>query len=163
VILPSQRVALGLAESPLAAARQAIAIHGGVAGLFVGWQANLAKDVPFAVLKLSLFEACVRAYEAVAVAPVGANERTACGVASGALTAVLTNPLDVVNTRLKSAGIAGATLASAARDVVRREGPAALFAGLGPRVVIIGLGSGVFWGVQSHCRRFLGLPERSGH
>jgi hypothetical protein len=28
----------------------------GVNGLFVGWQANLVKDVPFAGIKMSLYE-----------------------------------------------------------------------------------------------------------
>merc|ERR1711904_299731 len=50
-----KHVVLGIAKSPQAAARE-IVQQRGVNGLFVGWQANVAKDVPFAVVKMALFE-----------------------------------------------------------------------------------------------------------
>jgi len=203
LLLVLQRIVLGHASGPLDAARQAVALHGGLGGLMTGWQANLLKDVPFAVIKLGLFEGCVALYEHFATArsghgggsksksvasssssqlfhhqhhqqtqaqcqarvEAGPGARTACGVISGAATAVLTHPLDVINTRIKggAAGYYGrggglGVLLRAASDVVAREGPRALFLpGLAPRALYLGAGSGVFWGAYSHTRAVLGL------
>jgi hypothetical protein len=174
-----QRIVLGLADGPGAAVQQAMAAHGGsLRGLMVGWQANLARDVPFAVFKLSLYEACVRAYESTqGHQPASAHASTACGVASGCVTAVLTNPLDVLNTRIKGgfahlesaggahpsgSGVSGSgsslSMATVARRVVATEGVSTLLlSGLAPRMAILGLGSGVFWGAYAHTRSALGL------
>jgi hypothetical protein len=163
-----KRLNIGLASTPREAISQAISIHRGVGGLMVGWQANLGKDLPFAVFKLTLFEAFVRQIEGVGSWRVGAMpgdpaspyERTACGLVSGAVTALVTNPLDVVNTRLKASSQAGLGMVDTGAAVLRCEGlPVLLFAGLGPRMAIIGLGSGVFWGVHGHCRQALGLSD----
>mmetsp|Transcript_48848 Transcript_48848/g.98296 ORF Transcript_48848/g.98296 Transcript_48848/m.98296 type:complete len:293 (+) Transcript_48848:59-937(+) len=163
-----KRLNLGLAQTPIEAVTQAISIHRGLGGLMVGWQANMGKDIPFAVFKLTLFEAFVRQLESMDSwrigssrgEPAGPYERTACGLLSGAATAVITNPLDVVNTRMKASSQTGVVMAEMAATVVRREGLSALFfAGLGPRMAIIGLGSGVFWGAHGHCRRALGLDD----
>jgi solute carrier family 25 S-adenosylmethionine transporter 26 len=152
-----------LAESPEAAARQLISIHGGVRGLFVGWHANLMKDLPFVAVKLSIYESCVRAFETLAARQAGAGERTGCGVVSGALTAVLTTPLDVLNTRLKSSSDGSRSLAAIAAALIRNEGPGALLSGLAPRMAIVAGGSGVFWGTHSYLRDQLGLKsERCG-
>lgn len=178
-----QRIVLGLADSPMAAIKQVRAAHGGsLRGLMLGWQANLARDVPFAVFKLSLYEACVCSYATVQGMltgrqpdrhePLSPHASTACGVASGALTAVLTNPLDVLNTRIKSgmthveppklaSGSVAATdisMSAVARRVLATEGASTLFlSGLAPRMVTLGMGSGIFWGVYAHTRSALGL------
>lgn len=81
-----KRLVLGLAETPMGAARQVIAERGGVRGLFIGWEANLLKDVPFAAFKLSLYEGLMRFYLYMAPRPnstVQAWESSAIGVASG--------------------------------------------------------------------------------
>ena len=71
------------------------------------------------------------------------------GLASGSITAVLTCPLDVVNTRLKAmqTSKANASLGGAFSEIVAKEGTGALFRGLVPRVIILGLGSSIFWPV----------------
>ena len=124
------------------------------------------QDVPFAVFKLSLYESCVRAYEDASGEEASVHEKTLCGIVSGATTAMVTNPLDVLNTRLKAAPILGVTPSAAPttmggmlKHVVATEGAGALFAGLVPRAAIFGLGSGVFWGCYSHTRRILGLEN----
>mmetsp|Transcript_37693 Transcript_37693/g.87010 ORF Transcript_37693/g.87010 Transcript_37693/m.87010 type:complete len:346 (+) Transcript_37693:160-1197(+) len=170
-----KRLVLGLAETPMGAARQVIAERGGVRGLFIGWEANLLKDVPFAAFKLSLYEGLMRFYLYMTPRPnstVQAWESSAIGVASGMVTAVVTNPLDVINTRVKAAqapaaattgsGEAGAgaamaarsevRIASIARNLVKNEGYGALLSGLGPRLLILGFGSGLFWGAYGFAK-----------
>lgn len=116
---------------------------------FLGWQANLSKDVPFAVIKLSLYEGCVRVYERT-FGPAHTTGHSVCGVASGVITAVITQPLDVVNTVMKSSVTSNDTsMSRVLMELLRRDGPLALLRGLAPRAVILGAGSGVFWGSYS--------------
>jgi solute carrier family 25 S-adenosylmethionine transporter 26 len=72
-------------------------------------------------------------------------EAAAMGLVSGALTAVITQPIDCVNTRIKSGELASFNIARAHAEIVRRDGVQALFRGLTPRMVILGVGSTVFW------------------
>lgn len=85
---------------------------------------------------------------------------------------MITNPLDVINTRVKAAQApatastgageaeAGATVAarsevrisSIARNLVKNEGYGALLSGLGPRLLILGFGSGLFWGAYGFAK-----------
>ena len=160
-----KRIVLGHAPDPATALRQVAFGSNGrlrLRGLFAGWQANMGKDIPFAVAKLTIFEALVRHYERWALPPTTAanwKERMGLGVVSGMATAVLTNPLDVVNTRIKGAAVIEAqrSLWSVGQEIVRREGARKLFAGLQFRGVILGFGSGVFWGAHAVCREVLGL------
>lgn len=46
-------------------------------------------------------------------------------------------------------------IADAFGRVYREEGPATLFSGVGPRVMWIGIGGFVFFGVYEDCRRLL--------
>jgi hypothetical protein len=46
-----------------AAAARGVVRRQGPAGLFRGWQANLARDVPFAVMKMSLYEGLAAVYK----------------------------------------------------------------------------------------------------
>jgi solute carrier family 25 S-adenosylmethionine transporter 26 len=159
-----KRVVLGVDRSPSAALRAVMksssAADGGtgVRGLFVGWQANMAKDVPFAAMKMTLYEGLLRlaAYMAPgnrSVDDLREVERAGVGFCSGAVTAVLTNPLDVVNTRMKVGMIpASQGIVAGANAVFRAEGPAALFAGLAPRVLIIGFGSSLFFFLLEHAK-----------
>jgi hypothetical protein len=165
-----KRIVLGHASDPHAALRQVLYPSPAGAmqlrGLFTGWQANMAKDVPFAVAKLTIFEAMIRQYERWALsgsAVANWKERMGLGVASGMATAVLTNPLDVVNTRIKGAAVMDAerSLWSVGHEIAVREGAHTLFAGLQFRTVILGFGSGVFWGAHAACREMLGLSELS--
>lgn len=78
------------------------------------------------------------------------------GFASGCLSAVLTNPLDVINTRMKAAAnVAGKSpgILQSAQQIARAEGlPTLVFSGLPPRVLIFGLGSSIFWSVHGTVR-----------
>jgi hypothetical protein len=123
--------------SQMSAFRQ-VAHEGGIGGFFLGWRANLTKDVAFAAIKMSLYEGVARAYVQLArpaststssrqtassslISDTGARssdagsshgssssdglsprESALVGLASGALTALATCPIDNVNTRIKS-------------------------------------------------------------
>jgi len=79
------------------------------------------------------------------------SQGAACGSLAGAVAAAVTTPLDVVKTRLMlnaknaSGQLYSGTL-STLQTIVREEGYAALFHGVGPRVGWITLGGYVFFG-----------------
>jgi hypothetical protein len=132
----------------------------GPAALMRGWQVNLLKDLPFCAIKMGLFEGCKTLY-VKAIRPsmataqegrklikhseqVSAAESAAIGCASGALTAFVTCPLDVANTVVKSS-LEGRSVADTVKFIVRERGVRGLFVGLAPRMLILGMGSTVFW------------------
>ena len=150
-----KQVVTGVHASPLSCVRHIVGKQG-VSGLFLGWQANVLKDVPFAAVKMSLYEGLLWGYMRLSGQPTGTNptplEASGAGLASGIVTAVLTCPLDVVNTRIKAGDVATTSMLEAGRQVVGRDGTRALFVGLGPRMFIIGFGSSLFWSVYANVK-----------
>jgi hypothetical protein len=67
------------------------------------------------------------------------------GLTSGIATAIVTSPQDCVNTRIKSGELESLSVTAAHFEIYRRDGVSALFRGLVPRCVILGLGSTIFW------------------
>lgn len=149
VAIPSdvlkKRLVLGV-DSTINSASRNVFSQSGVRGFFLGWQTNLMKDIPFAALKMSLYEGIAHQY----LKFKGKSESTALesaviGFAAGTITAVLTCPVDCVNTRVKSGELAEFTVYAAHKEIVRRDGVRALFRGLLPRTLILSFGSSVFW------------------
>ena len=83
------------------------------------------------------------------------SESAGVGFLTGICTAVITCPLDCLNTRIKSGELAHLNIARAFRFMVQRDGMRSLTRGLGPRMIIIGFGSAVFWYCQSSCKHVL--------
>eukprot|EP00470_Lotharella_oceanica_P006519 CAMPEP_0170192358 /NCGR_PEP_ID=MMETSP0040_2-20121228/53960_1 /TAXON_ID=641309 /ORGANISM="Lotharella oceanica, Strain CCMP622" /LENGTH=271 /DNA_ID=CAMNT_0010440691 /DNA_START=21 /DNA_END=836 /DNA_ORIENTATION=- len=147
-----KRTQTGIEANGLAAIRS-IATSQGLAGFFVGWRASLIRDVPFTSIKIFTFQQMAMAYtRAVERKNISPSEAAVIGGLSGVTTAVVTNPIDVINTRMKShathppPGILALTA-----TIVRSEGMPALFAGLAPRVVLKAMTGTFFWGAH---RRF---------
>jgi len=93
-----KRLVLGLEDDGRSAIRN-IFQKRGVAGFFVGWRANVLKDVPFAAVKMCLYEGSSALYIALkGGGSINAVENAGLGLFTGAMTGVMTCPLDVVNT-----------------------------------------------------------------
>jgi len=87
-------------------------------------------------------------------------ENATLGSMAGAVAAAITTPLDVVKTRLMTqTNTAAADRYAGVGDALRRvyasEGPAALFSGIGPRMLWIGVGGAIFIGSYEEFRRRL--------
>lgn len=129
--------------------------HHGVRGLFIGWEVNLMKDIPFAGIKMALYDLFCKIYVHYVIPHRDSNpvltpvENAIIGFASGSITGIVTCPLDVVNTRIKSGEFpADNGIIKTHMDIVRLKehgGISALFRGVVPRVITIGVGSTVFW------------------
>jgi solute carrier family 25 S-adenosylmethionine transporter 26 len=140
-----KRLVLGIDPNINTALRNVMK-NGGCRGLFLGWQTNLMKDIPFAGLKISLYENIKSQYLLYSKKDeVTAVESGVVGLVAGTITSILTCPIDCVNTRIKSGELAKYNVVEAHKEIVRRNGVKALFRGLLPRTVILSLGSSVFW------------------
>jgi hypothetical protein len=124
----------------------------GVKGLFAGWHVNLIRDLPFSAIKIGLYEWFVYEWKLVnhyavdePITPAGAS---ACGVSSGVACAVMTCPLDVVNTRIKAGGVEANSILQIGAKIIKTEGVSALFQGVVLRSVALGIGSSIFWPIQ---------------
>jgi hypothetical protein len=153
VIVPSdvikKQLVLGIDSSVQSAVVRITKEHG-YAGLFRGWGANLAMNLPFALIKMGFYEGSVTAYKVVAGKDhLTSMESGGAGFVSGAATGLLTCPIDVVNTQMKSGALSSNGLVAAHFQLVRNKGIGALFQGLLPRVVLLGCGSSVFFGIYN--------------
>ncbi|CAJ1954665.1 unnamed protein product [Cylindrotheca closterium] len=158
-----KRMVLGMDKTFLGAVVNATKEHGAL-GLFVGWNVNLARDIPFAGLKIGLFELFVHRYmiwngldPRDHISPTGA---AICGILSGVCCAFLTSPLDVCNTYIKAGRAGGSTsIPAVSSHIVKTEGITALFRGVALRSFVLGVGSSIFWPIQ---RRVAHSLEPSG-
>mmetsp|Transcript_39688 Transcript_39688/g.55101 ORF Transcript_39688/g.55101 Transcript_39688/m.55101 type:complete len:300 (+) Transcript_39688:46-945(+) len=154
-----KQVVVGNYPSALSAAT-AIWRQRGPYGFLVGWRANLVRDIPFSAVKMTLYESMATLCHSVR--GVSANEHLSpldsslVGFASGGFTAVFSNPLDVLNTRIKaSVGLNSMGIIDTTRHIARKEGISVFFRGIVPRVLIFGFGSSVFWTTHSYAHTML--------
>jgi solute carrier family 25 S-adenosylmethionine transporter 26 len=161
--LLKKRIVLETTERSWLAVSREIINKEGAKGMFLGWQANMLKDLPFAAIKMTLYEGCKSLYltfrakywrqtsgvDSTNDTNLSLPEYGVVGFASGAATAVLTTPLDCVNTRIKSGELREFGVIRGHFEIIKRDGWKALFRGLGPRTIIISLGSSVFWSMQN--------------
>ena len=174
------RIQLGLHHSAAAAVAHARR-HG---GLYAGFRATIVLDSAYAAVQFTTIEQLRRF--ALHRTPSGAGEggpagmergRSATdlststnmmiGFATGIVAAVLTEPLDVIRTRLmtqRGLGVKGSAggvvgqfnyegLVDGLRRAVRTEGPLALWKGLLPRLLTKATGSLIWYAMYMEARR----------
>ena len=188
-----KRLVLGLDPTVTSAIRTVLAAnHGSIyRGLFAGWHVNLIRDIPFAGIKIGLYELLVSYYvqhcssssssSISAAAEVDEERRkeehhhqhptkklsvvgaTLCGLASGVGCAILTAPLDVVNTRIKATTRSSTSIRVVVADIIRNEGITALFRGVLMRSFTLGVGSSIFWPIQRTTANYLQQQPQPQH
>ncbi|MQL97569.1 hypothetical protein Taro_030260 [Colocasia esculenta] len=97
------------------------------------------------------------AREGVACRDLTDPENAVIGAFAGVITGAVTTPLDVIKTRLMIQGSAKQYrgVVDCVQTVVREEGPSALLKGIGPRVLWIGIGGSIFFGVLERTKLLL--------
>jgi len=108
----------------------------GVTGLWTGYGATLARDMPYHLLKWGVYIQA-QAFFRVMMTPVGMSplaQNLLAGAAAGAISATVVTPFDVIKTRLQVGGGGGV---ENARKIVEEEGVKGLFRGLGLRLARI--------------------------
>ena len=116
----------------VAVALQSILTTEGVRGLTRGLGPTLARDVPFSALYLAFYD-LLKAQTASSSLSPDAGHMLA-GLGSGLLASLVTQPADVVKTRMQMAG-KGATVVATIATLHREAGLVSFAAGLAPRML----------------------------
>jgi hypothetical protein len=155
-----KRLVLGIDPNLVQAIRHVTTGPNGWRGLFAGYHVNLIRDLPFAAVKVGLYEQFASTYKSWhglakrdLIPPEGA---AICGVSSGVACAILTCPLDCINTVIKSNESHGSTsIIQVGKQIVTKHGVRALFRGVTMRSVVLGIGSSIFWPIQRTTSHYL--------
>jgi len=110
----------------------------GLAGLYTGATATLARDIPFSIVFFASYGELKDRWATNDDGTVDFNKVLASGMMAGAGSAVLSTPIDVVKTRLQVEGAKHTSAIAQFKDIAKNEGGAAFFKGAIPRASIIG-------------------------
>ncbi|KAK9678702.1 hypothetical protein RND81_11G228100 [Saponaria officinalis] len=151
-----QRMQTGQFASAPEAVRLIVAKEG-FKGLYAGYRSFLLRDLPFDAIQFCLYEQLRFGYKLAAKRDLNDPENAIIGAFAGALTGAITTPLDVIKTRLMVQGSANQYngIVDCVKTIVKEEGAPALLKGIGPRVLWIGIGGSIFFGVLERTKRIL--------
>ncbi|KAK2979909.1 hypothetical protein RJ640_020151 [Escallonia rubra] len=151
-----QRMQTGQFASAPDAARLIVAKEG-FKGLYAGYSSFLLRDLPFDAIQFCIYEQLRVGYKLAAKRDVNDHENAIIGAFAGAFTGAITTPLDVVKTRLMVQGSENQYkgIFHCVGTIMREEGPPAFFKGIGPRVMWIGIGGSIFFGVLEKTKQIL--------
>ncbi|EOY16844.1 hypothetical protein QUC31_001227 [Theobroma cacao] len=151
-----QRMQTGQFASAPAAVRLIVAKEG-FKGLYAGYGSFLLRDLPFDAIQFCIYEQLRIGYKLAAQRDLNDPENAILGAFAGAITGAVTTPLDVIKTRLMVQGSAKQYkgIFDCVRTIVKEEGTHALLKGIGPRVLWIGLGGSIFFGVLEKTKQML--------
>ncbi|KAI5672834.1 hypothetical protein M9H77_13198 [Catharanthus roseus] len=129
----------------------------GFKGLYAGYGSFLLRDLPFDAIQFCIYEQLRIGYKLAAKRDLNDPENAVIGAFAGALTGAITTPLDVIKTRLMVQGSTNQYkgILDCVQTIVREEGASALLKGIQPRVLWIGIGGSIFFGVLESTKRFL--------
>lgn len=157
-----QRMQTGQFASAPNAVRLIVAKEG-YRGLYAGYGSFLLRDLPFDALQFCIYEQIRIGYKLAAKRDLNDAENALIGAFSGALTGAVTTPLDVIKTRLMVQGSANqyTGIVNCVQTIIKEEGAGALLKGIEPRVLWIGIGGSIFFGVLERTKKF--LAEQRSH
>lgn len=149
--------------SSRAALRQVVATEG-LRGLYRGYGSTIFREIPFTCIQFPLYEFLKHSMVAYKREPTWWQAASA-GSLAGSVAAALTTPFDVIKTRIMLAKVSPAPGASTSTiqtfmHIVRNEGGGALFAGVVPRTMWIGIGGAVFLGTFDAVAKIIEQQKR---
>ncbi|WFD40886.1 S-adenosylmethionine transporter [Malassezia japonica] len=150
VVKSRQQTATYGRSSSLAAFRQVVGGEG-IAGLYRGFGGTILREIPFTCIQFPLYEFIKQSMAGPKKEPSW-WQAAGAGSIAGSFAAAVTTPLDVIKTRIMLAkSHAGGQpvdtrILATLRSIVQQGGTGALFAGVVPRTLWIGLGGAVFLG-----------------
>jgi len=161
------RLQLGFSSSVRHAVAAALQNGGGWRGLYAGWYATCVLDVSYALVQFTVLERLVALCGATIARGrmLSSGENALVGFLVGVITAILTEPLDVVKTRLQTQrrdprSICGTDFGYAGvfdglHKMVQLEGVLALWRGLLPRLLLKGWGSCIWYSAYTMLRNIM--------
>ncbi|XP_052190311.1 S-adenosylmethionine carrier 1, chloroplastic/mitochondrial-like [Diospyros lotus] len=159
-----QRIQTGHFASAPDAVRLIVAKEG-FKGLYAGYGSFLLRDLPFDAIQFCIYEQLRMGYKLAARRDLNDPENAIIGAFAGAITGAITTPLDVIKTRLmvQGSGKQYKGIFDCVGTIVGEEGTPALFKGIGPRVVWIGVGGSIFFGVLERTKQILAQRRPTAH
>ncbi|KAA3453718.1 S-adenosylmethionine carrier 1, chloroplastic/mitochondrial-like [Gossypium australe] len=159
-----QRMQTGQFASAPAAVRLIVAKEG-FRGLYAGYGSFLLRDLPFDAIQFCIYEQLRIGYKLAAQRDLNDPENAIIGAVAGAITGTVTNPLDVIKTRLMVQGSSKQYkgILDCVRTIMREEGTHAFLKGIGPRVLWIGIGGSIFFGVLEKTKQMLAKKRPEKH
>ncbi|CAI5950327.1 unnamed protein product [Closterium sp. NIES-65] len=143
----------------------------GIYSFYRSYRTTLVMNVPFTAVHFATYEASKaglgRALPGEALPGEGVLDEdrllthVLAGGAAGALASAVTNPLDVVKTRLQCQGVCGvkrlqsASVTAALRSIVREEGWGALLRGMRARVLFHTPAAAIVWSTYEASKNLL--------
>ncbi|CAB4319823.1 unnamed protein product [Prunus armeniaca] len=129
----------------------------GFKGLYAGYGSFLLRDLPFDAVQFCIYEQLQIGFKLAARRDLNDPEVAMIGAFAGAVTGAITTPLDVIKTRLMVQGSENQYrgIYDCVRTIMREEGSPALWKGIGPRVLWIGIGGSIFFGVLERTKQIL--------
>ncbi|PIN02842.1 Mitochondrial carrier protein PET8 [Handroanthus impetiginosus] len=151
-----QRIQIGQFVSAPEAVRLIVAKEG-LRGLYAGYGSFLLRDLPFDAIQFCIYEQLRIGYKLAARRDLKDPENAIIGAVAGAITGAVTTPLDVIKTRLMVQGSAKQYngIFHCVNTILREEGSSAFLRGMGPRVLWIGIGGSIFFGVLEKTKQLL--------
>ncbi|CAF3146131.1 unnamed protein product [Rotaria sp. Silwood2] len=123
----------------------------GLSGLYRGYFATLAREIPFSMIQYPLWEFFKEYQSKKQGYPVSPWQGALCGSLAGGLAASITTPLDVAKTRIilahHSHPDASSHFLRIIINILKTEGFPALYSGVVPRTTWISIGGFVYFGV----------------
>ncbi|KAI1101164.1 mitochondrial phosphate carrier protein [Jackrogersella minutella] len=142
-----------------------MARYEGMAGLYSGFTPIVLKQVPYTMATFVVYE------KAIEVAHSRINKETAssmtlsgvnlgCGLIAGMAAAIVSQPADTVLSKInKEKGQPGEGTARRIFNIITQLGLRGSYAGIGPRLVMVGGMTAVQFGIYGHIQRALGATS----
>lgn len=135
----------------------------GISGYYVGYTTTIARELPFAFIQFPLYEKLKLTLKNHLNAEPLPWQCALIGSMTGCIAAAITTPLDVVKTRkmlhqtkqTTEGVLHRASIIGTLQELYYEGGVKRLFAGIGPRVMWIGLGGAVFFGAYEGAKSIL--------
>ena len=132
----------------------------GIAGLQRGLQLAMVREASKNTFRIGLYQPIVDAMHGAKAGPAPLTVLLPAAMASGSISALITNPLDLLKTRLQLDGahVRGAASSGSAREmcaaIVREEGVAGLWRGTGVSMARSGFGAAALLPTNSRLKEF---------
>jgi len=134
----------------------------GIGAFFIGYKTTLIMNVPFTAIHFTVYESCkkiIHKWRNIAADDLSVTSQLLAGAMAGACASALTNPFDVVRTRLQTQGERGArrykNMTSAMKSIYYEEGIGGFLHGLKPRVLFHMPAAAICFTVYATCKHFL--------